>query len=132
VERGRQAFRKACAACHELKGEGTAVGADLHAIRDRGAAATLLNILDPNREVKPQFLAYAASTVDGLTLAGMIAEETANDLTLRRADGSTVRLARADIETMESTGMSFMPEGLEEQLDVQAMDDVLAFINSIE
>jgi putative heme-binding domain-containing protein len=131
VERGRKAFRKTCAACHELEDEGTAVGADLHAVRDRGAAAVLLNILDPNREVKPQFLAYVASTVDGLTVSGLIAAETANELTLRRADGSTLQVPRAEIESIQSTGMSFMPEGLEQQIDVQTMADVLAYLNAV-
>ncbi|WP_298865847.1 PVC-type heme-binding CxxCH protein, partial [uncultured Gimesia sp.] len=48
---GKHLFKKVCSACHRLEGVGTAVGADLKAIRDRGKAAVLLNILDPNREV---------------------------------------------------------------------------------
>jgi hypothetical protein len=32
---------------------------------------------------------------------------------------------------LRSTGMSFMPEGLEKQVDHQAMADLLAYLNSI-
>ena len=45
---------------------------DLKAIRNRGMEAVLLNVLDPNREVKPRFLTYSIVTDDGRSLAGMI------------------------------------------------------------
>lgn len=131
IERGRLHFRKTCAACHKLEGVGEQLGADLNAIKDRGTAAVLLNILDPNREVKPQFLSYVLVKTDGRTLAGLITAETANSLTLRKADNTTETVLRVDIEELKSTGLSFMPEGLEKQLDVAAMADLLAYLNSI-
>ncbi len=131
VDRGRTHFRKICAACHKLEGFGESIGADLNAIRDRGTAAVLLNILDPNREVKPQFLSYVVVLDSGRALTGMIAAETANSLTLRKADGTTETTLRVNIEEIKSTGISFMPEGLEQQLDKAAMADVLAYLNSI-
>lgn len=129
--RGQAIFRKTCSACHRLEDYGTQVGEDLTAIRNRGLEAVLLNVLDPNREVKPQFLSYVALTEDGLTITGMIASENANSLTFRRPDGKTVVVARNEIEELRSTGLSFMPEGLEKQIDVQQMADLLAYLNSI-
>lgn len=131
VERGRVHFRKTCAACHKLEGFGESIGADLNAIRDRGTAAVLLNILDPNREVKPQFLSYVVLLDSGRTLTGMIAAENANSLTLRKADGTSETILRVNIDELKSTGLSFMPEGIEKQVDVSAMADVLAYLNSI-
>ncbi|MCX7422292.1 MAG: HEAT repeat domain-containing protein [Planctomycetia bacterium] len=131
VDRGRTHFRKTCAACHKLEGFGESVGAELNAIRDRGNAAVLLNILDPNREVKPQFLNYVVQLDSGRTLTGMIATETANSLTLRKPDNTSETILRVNIDELKSTGLSFMPEGLEKQLDVAAMADVLAYLNSI-
>jgi putative heme-binding domain-containing protein len=61
----------------------------------------------------------------------MIATESANSLTIRRPDGTTVELLRTEIEQLKSTGLSFMPEGLEKQLDRQAMADLLAYLDSI-
>ena len=131
VDRGRAHFRKHCAACHKLENFGESIGADLNAIRDRGTAAVLLNILDPNREVKPQFLSYVVQLDSGRTLTGMIAAETANSLTLRKADNTTESVLRINIDELKSTGLSFMPEGLEKQLDPAAMADLLAYLNSI-
>jgi putative heme-binding domain-containing protein len=131
VERGRAAFRKTCSSCHQLEGVGTVIGADLNAIADRGAEAVLLNVLDPNREIKPQFVTYVVYTDDGRSIAGMITEETANNLTLRRPDGTGVTLSRGEIEEVRSTGLSYMPEGLEDQIDVQTMADLLAYLSAV-
>lgn len=128
---GKMVFKKVCAACHRLEDVGTAIGADLKGIHDRGLAAVLLNILDPNREVKPAFVSYLLVTNDGLTITGMIAEENANSMTIRRPDGSTVTVFRHDIEELRGTGLSYMPEGLEKEIDVTAMANLLAYLSSV-
>ena len=131
IERGRQHFRKTCAACHRLEAFGESIGAELNAIRDRGMAAVLLNVLDPNREVKPQFLTYVVVLESGRTMTGMIAAETATSLTLRKPDNTSETVLRVNIDELKSTGLSFMPEGLEKQVSVSDMADVLAYLNSI-
>jgi putative heme-binding domain-containing protein len=129
--RGKAVFKKECSACHQLQGIGTQVGADLNAVRGQTSDAILLNILDPNRDVKPEFLTYVLTTTAGRLVTGMITAETANDLTLRRADGTSETVLRIDIEELRSTGLSFMPEGQEKQIDVPAMADLLAYLRSI-
>jgi putative heme-binding domain-containing protein len=130
VDRGRAVFQKSCAACHKLEGNGAEVGADLTAIRERGPAGILLNILDPNREILPKFLTYVVVTADGRVITGLITKETPNDLTIRQPDGAEVAFRRRDIEEMNSTGLSYMPEGLESEIDNQAMADLLAYLMS--
>ncbi len=131
VARGRTAFRKICAACHRLEGHGKPVGAELAGIADRGFAAVLLNVLDPNREVKPKFLSYVLATNSGQIVTGMITAETANSITLRRTDGTTATVLRVDIEELNSTGLSFMPEGLEKQVTIPMMADLLAYLAAV-
>ena len=118
-DRGKAIFKNHARACHRSKGSASQVGADLSAIRDRGQEAVLLNILDPNREVKPQFLSYVLVTRRAAASStGMITAETANSLTLRKPDGTRRRSCGLDIEELRSTGLSYMPEGLEKQIDV--------------
>jgi putative heme-binding domain-containing protein len=130
-ERGKTVFATHCATCHRLEGVGQQVGADLAAVRDRGLDSVLLNILDPNREVKPQFLSYVVVTTSGRVLTGIITGETANSLTVRKPDGGAETLLRLEIDELRSTGLSYMPEGLEKQIDVAAMADLLAYLNSV-
>jgi putative membrane-bound dehydrogenase-like protein len=129
--RGRDVFKRQCSACHRLEGVGQQVGAELSAIRNRGLQAVLLNILDPNREVMPQFLSYVLMTTNGRVLTGMITVETANSLTIRQPDGHEESVLRFQIEELRSTGLSYMPEGLEKQIDVPAMADLLAYLDTI-
>ncbi len=130
--RGKEHFKKVCAACHQLQGVGYATGPNLAAMKARGPEAILLNVLDPNREVNPQYLNYNVVTGDGRTLSGMIAAETATSVTLRRAENAADTVLRIDIEVLKSTGMSLMPEGLEKQIDKQAMADLLAYLREVE
>ena len=129
--KGKVVFKTACSACHKLDGVGEAVGPDLASIKNRGAEAVLTNILDPNREVLPQYFTYLLATDAGVTLTGMISAETANTVTVRRSDGTSETVQRVNIELLRSTGLSAMPEGLEKDIDVRAMADLLAYLNAI-
>ncbi len=132
VARGKEAFKKTCAACHKLEGVGFELAPNLAAMKNRGPEAILLNVLDPNREVNPQYLNYVVQLGDGRTLNGIISAETATSLTLKRADNATDTVLRIDIERLKSTGQSLMPEGLEKQVDKQAMSDLLEYFKSLE
>jgi putative membrane-bound dehydrogenase-like protein len=127
-DRGAELFKKNCANCHQVGGAGFAIGPSLAAMKARGAEAILSNVLDPNREVNPQYLSYTVVTKEGKTLSGMIVAETATSLTLRRAENKEDVVLRVDIEELRSTGLSLMPEGMEKQLDKQQMADVLDFL----
>jgi putative heme-binding domain-containing protein len=126
--RGRTYFQKICSSCHRLEGVGSEVGPSLAAIKNRGAETIFLNLLDPNREVNPQYVNYVAVLSDGRILSGMIASETATAITLRRAENANDTIQRGDIEQLRSTRQSLMPEGLEKQLDPQAVADVIAYL----
>ena len=43
-------------------------------------------------------------------------------------DGISITILRIHIDALRSTGLSFMPEGLEKQVDLDAMTDLLAYL----
>jgi len=131
-ERGRATFVRVCANCHRVDGVGHEVGPSLASFRNRGAEALMTNVIDPNREINPQFVAYAASMVDGRQVVGMIDGETAASVTLRQAEGKTETLRRGDLDDLRSTGVSLMPEGLEREITVDQMADLIAYLMSDE
>lgn len=128
--RGRKIFVERCASCHRLGGEGFALGPDLVSVRNAGKEKMLVNILDPSREVLPQYLAYEVETRDGESLLGVLVQETATHVTLRQAYGREVVVVRANLATMQSRGKSLMPDGLEEGLGAPDLADLLEFIGT--
>lgn len=128
AERGRNVFIRECRTCHRLGDEGHDVGPGLATIRHRTPGELLLNILDPNREVSPNYLEYVVLTGDGLVNTGIIASETATSITLRQAEGKEQTILREDIEEIRSLQKSLMPEGLEKKLTPQDVADVISFL----
>ena len=128
VTRGRAIFRKSCVACHRLESEGNEIGPNLAAFANRGSAAILLNLLDPNREVDSRYLAYTALLEDGRTVVGIIASETASSITLENSEGKSISFSRDEVDEMQSTTKSLMPERLEDDISHQGMADLIAYL----
>ncbi|MEX1095958.1 MAG: PVC-type heme-binding CxxCH protein [Planctomycetales bacterium] len=129
--RGRALFVKNCATCHKVGDEGNNVGPDLASTQNKSPEDLLISILDPNRESQPAFATYTVVTDQGKLLTGIIAEETPTSLTLRRAEGKQDVVLRSEIEVLSSNGLSLMPEGLEKELDAQALADIIEFVRTI-
>lgn len=130
ADRGRETFRTHCAACHELQGEGIGVGPHLGAVLDKTPEALLVAILDPNRAVEDRYLGYTARTVSGQEFTGLIAAESANSLTLRSANGVEAVFLRSELESLEGTRRSLMPEGFEHSLEADEWPDLIAFLTA--
>ena len=130
--KGKVIHTERCASCHRAGKEGFALGPDLVTVKNTGAEKLLVNILDPNREVAPQFLAFNVELKDDESLAAIIANETTTHVTLRMASGIEKTLPRVSIRGMKSSGQSLMPEGLEQNLTPQGMADLLEFIATLQ
>jgi putative membrane-bound dehydrogenase-like protein len=128
LERGRALARKACLVCHRSNGEGQDVGPDLATVKARTPEDLILHILDPNREVNPQFASTRIRTSEGDIVDGIVAAETATSLTLKMPEGKTVTLLLSRIEKRVTSPLSLMPEGLEQAVDLQGMADLLDFL----
>ena len=92
----------------------------------------LISILDPSREVLPQYHAYEVETKDDETLLGILVNETATSVTLRQAYAKDTVIPRANIVNLRSRGLSLMPDGLEAGLNPQDLADLLEFVGTAE
>ncbi len=128
LTRGREHFKKHCSACHRVEGIGHEIGPNLGTIKSRGAETVLTAILDPNREVNPQYVNYSIATLDGRVVSGMIVDEGATSVTLRRAESVTETVLRIEIGEMKNSGMSIMPEGFENSIDRQSIADLIGYL----
>ena len=129
--KGKVVFGKNCAGCHNLDRVGKDVGANLTAaLGNKTPDALLVDLLDPSREVDPRYLQYVVTTLDGRTLTGVIAGETASAVTLRLQDKGDVTVLRADIDKLTGSGQSLMPDGMEKQLSKADVADLFAYLLS--
>jgi putative heme-binding domain-containing protein len=128
--RGKDIFAKRCATCHKLDGVGHEVGPDLGQMANKSPQAFLIAILDPNQAVDARYLQYIAATKDGRQYIGILASETATSITIREHDGKDWVLLRTELEALESTGKSLMPEGLEKDVNKQEMADLIAYLTA--
>jgi putative heme-binding domain-containing protein len=126
--RGQIVYRRECANCHKLRGEGHEVGPSLETVQHRSPQEILIHVLDPNREVSPHFLDYTVRLNDGRVLTGLIAAETDSGLTLRRAQNQEDAILRSEIDDIASSGKSLMPEGVEQKITLQEMSDLIAYL----
>jgi putative heme-binding domain-containing protein len=129
---GKKIYQDRCLSCHRLGGEGNALGPDLVTVKNTGKEKLLVNILDPNREVRPEYVAYLIDTKSEDSLIGIVTAETATTVTLRQAYGREDVIARFDIKKMQSQDQSLMPEGLEAGLTPQDLADLLEYIETAE
>jgi putative heme-binding domain-containing protein len=129
-ERGRAIFQKNCATCHQIAGIGTRVGPDISDTRTKTAEMLLTDILNPNQAIDNNFINYFITTKAGKSLSGIIAVETASSITLQRAENQTDVVLRQDIDEIQSSGISLMPEGLEKNITVAEMADLLTFLKN--
>ncbi len=128
ADRGKKVFEENCVTCHKVGSRGHEVGPNLATIQNRTPEALMIQILDPNREVLANYTQYAVLLESGRVVSGLIASESPNSLTIRRAEGVEETVLRQNIEQIVGTGKSLMPEGLEQKIDQQQMRDLLEFL----
>jgi putative heme-binding domain-containing protein len=80
--------------------------------------------------VDPRYLNYQIVTKKGRAFGGLIAADTASSITLRRGEKAEDVIPRDQIDEIQATGKSVMPEGLETQLSKQELADLIAYLQS--
>jgi putative heme-binding domain-containing protein len=125
---GKAVFQKACSACHTYKNEGGKVGPDLTGVKNQPADALLLHILVPNYEVLPAYQSISISTNDGRSFSGWLVSENENSLTLRTTFGTDESILRRNISSLSNSGLSLMPDGLEQSINKDEMAKLIAYL----
>jgi putative heme-binding domain-containing protein len=127
---GRALFEKHCATCHKVGDVGVDVAPDISDSRTKTAAQILLDVLQPNRAVDGNYVAYVVTKTDGQVLNGVISAETSQAITLKQPGGMSVVVPRSEIDELQSTGKSLMPEGLERNIPPQEMAQIISYVKN--
>ena len=84
----------------------------------------------PNYEVAPNYQTLSVVTQDGRSLSGWLAAESETSLTLRTAAGTEETVARSNITSLVASGLSLMPDGLEQTMAKEDLANLVAFLKS--
>ncbi len=128
--RGVKVFEKNCANCHKIGDLGVNVAPDISDSRTKTPQQILGDIIQPNRAIDANYIAWNVLLTDGSAASGVLSAETGTSITLRQPEGKTLVVSRSDIDQLKSSGLSLMPEGLEKNIPPQDMADLIAFIKN--
>ncbi|MEZ6060896.1 MAG: hypothetical protein R3C19_11065 [Planctomycetaceae bacterium] len=132
--KGYEVFRSskaACSACHKIGYVGTSIGPDLSRIGGTRTRYDLLEaILHPSSRLEQSYQPVSVVTVDGLTHNGIVKSQTADRIELVTGPNQTVTLNAADIEEQHPSDVSIMPKGLDEQISIEELSDLMALLEA--
>ncbi|MFM8893337.1 MAG: hypothetical protein ACKOTB_17280, partial [Planctomycetia bacterium] len=120
-----------CVSCHRIGDQGGRVGPNLTAL---GAASPLDYVIDsllePAKNVKEGYATVVVQTTDGRVLTGIQVARSDEELALRDATGTEIRIPMADVDE-ESVGSSLMPAGLVDPLSRDELADLVRYLSEL-
>ena len=127
---GEKLYVDNCAACHQSKGGIPAFAPPLENLKHWTVGQWVTAVLDPNQNVEPKYWQSRILTVDGQAYAGLVLEQNNANLRIGMTDGSVKVLDVEEIEQIQESRQSLMPEGLEQKLDPQALAHLIGYLRS--
>ena len=125
---GRVVFKKLCAQCHKMYGEGAEVGPDITRNGRASFEQLLSNVFDPSLVIGSAYQGLTVVTKEGRVVSGLPAEDSAQRVVLKVQGDKQEIIARSDIDEVVPSKLSLMPEGIEKQLQPKELHDLFAFI----
>ncbi len=145
---GEKVFKRVCAACHKIYGEGPDVGPDITLNGRNDFNQLLSNVFDPSLVIGAGYRVCTVITNAGRVQSGLLVEDSPQRVVLKPASvlrpivekpdapvtpvaiavGKLEIIPRDEIDEFNFSELSLMPEGLEKQLSSQEIVDLFAFI----
>lgn len=124
---GRLVFQKSCQQCHKLYGEGAKIGPELTGSNRANLDYVLENAIDPSAVIGRDYRLTNILLDDGRVLSGILVEETDRALTVQTINQRIV-LDKEDIDEMQPSTVSMMPEGQLEKMQPIEVRNLLSYL----
>ena len=128
ASRGRAVFARTCQQCHTLFEAGGKVGPDLTGSNRADLDYILQNIIDPNAVIPNEYRASTIDLKDGRSITGIMKQQDDKSVIVV-TQNETLVLPRAEIQAMQQSELSMMPEGSLAPLGDQEVRDLLYYLS---
>jgi putative heme-binding domain-containing protein len=130
---GLQVFRRVCASCHKIDDVGFNFGPELSDVGKRLSRREIHeSLIEPSKKVDPKYVATTVITTEGLTEIGLVVEKTDDAIILVGGDGRQKKIPTDEIDEMEQTNVSSMPENLVSSLSPGEFLDVVEYLTTLD
>jgi putative heme-binding domain-containing protein len=126
--KGKLQFTARCALCHKLFGEGGAIGPELTGYDRSNADFWLDNLFTPSLEIREGFGAYIVKLKNGQILTGLMDAQDASGLVIKDMANNKTAVKQADIESLEASPVSLMPESLTTGMSEADLKDFFGYL----
>jgi putative heme-binding domain-containing protein len=119
-----------CFRCHQIDGRGGRVGPDLSTTPAALTRERLVeSVVDPSKEVAPQFVAWLVARKDGTVFTGTLLDESSAGVqTYADAQGRLITVAAGDVDDRRPQAASIMPADLARLMTPREFRDLVAFL----
>lgn len=127
---GQVLFKKHCASCHQLFGDGAKVGPDLTTANRQDRDFLLVSLVDPSSVIRKEYVSVVIQTTSGRVLTGLPVARTDSSVTLVDSKGEKQEITTAEIDQLHESPVSLMPDNLYRQFTPQQLRDLFAYLQS--
>jgi putative heme-binding domain-containing protein len=116
-----------CSKCHTVRGQGAKIGPDLSNLTKRDYASVVRDVTQPSYAINPDHVTQLVVTADGRVLTGTVRTE-GDELIVADQEGRETRVDRAEVDEVQASNLSIMPEGIPKTLGPDRFRDLLTFL----
>ena len=133
IESGAIVFKKAqCSKCHRFGNQGESLGPDLTTISKRFMKKEVLqSTLFPSHVISSQYAAKTVLTTSGRTFTGIVGAGAGGAKIVLQLNGEKVTVQADEIDEIVPNPKSAMPEGLLNELTLEEISDLFAYLGVI-
>ena len=133
--RGKAIFERKtmqCVTCHAIDNVGGKVGPDLTSVGGAMPAEALLeSLLNPSSSIKQGYETVIVTRNSGSIVSGTMQRTTGDAILIRDQVGKVISIPNDDIESVDTSPISLMPQGLTSTLRRDELVDLLRYLTTL-
>jgi len=127
---GARIYQQRCAGCHPFKDAGRPFGPRLDTLGKRSDEQWLTDILEPSREIDPQYQTKVLQRSNNQLLYGLVDDSDRDFVSIQEPDGRRTVLPRSQVEDTFPQDWSLMPVNAGLGLSLNELASLVAFLHS--